>query len=145
MSARDMFFAEDAKFSRADEKFMARSSLVYNVTEDILVVMEKLGISKKELARALGKSQSHVSQLLDGARNMTLGTLSDITYTLGADIKIKVGVDCPGAHASDWHVMNAAELRVPSVVPIVTTLKRVPARDRAANTWFYGEKMAANE
>ena len=80
---RDMFFAPGAHFSRAEDRALAREELIYNVTEDLLVVMERLEVSKKELARRLGRSKSYVTQLLSGARNMTLGTLSDICFALG--------------------------------------------------------------
>ena len=107
MSARDMFISPDQKLSWADEKYLARTQLVYNVTEDILVALEKLEVSQKELARRLGKSQSHVSQLLDGSRNMTLGTLSDIALTIGADIKIKFDVKNCQSAGTDWQFLNA--------------------------------------
>ena len=93
MSAKDMFYPENKEFSNAEEKAFAREELVYNVTEDILVALEKLEISKKELARRLGKSRSFVTQVLSGARNMTLGTLSDICFSVGARPKITLTVD----------------------------------------------------
>src|SRR5690606_5803412 len=80
---RDMFFAPGTHFSRAEDRALAREDLIYNVTEDVLVLMERLEVSKKELARRLGRSKSYVTQLLSGARNMTLGTLSDICFALG--------------------------------------------------------------
>jgi len=88
MSARDMFYPKGAEFSNADERAFAKEELVYNVTEDLLVILEDMEITKKELANRLGKSKSFVSQVLSGARNMTLGTLSDICFAL--EIKPKV-------------------------------------------------------
>ena len=82
MSAKDMFYPEGKDFSNAEERAFARERLVYNVTEDILVALEDRGVSKKELARRLGKSRSYVTQILSGARNMTLGSLSDICFAL---------------------------------------------------------------
>lgn len=93
MSAKDMFYPEDKEFSNAEEKAFAREELVYNVTEDILVALEKLEISKKELAHRLGKSRSFVTQVLSGARNMTLGTLSDICFSVGAQPRITLTID----------------------------------------------------
>ena len=90
MSARDMFYPEGKEFSKAEDRAYAREDLVYNVTEDILVALEDLGINKQELARKLGKSKSHVTQLLSGARNMTLGTLSDICFALELTPKVIV-------------------------------------------------------
>lgn len=62
---------------------LARGSYLFCITEDILVAMEDLGITKSELAKKLGISKSRISQLLRGSSNMTIGTLSDIAYELG--------------------------------------------------------------
>ncbi len=93
MSAKDMFYSEDKDFSRAEERAYAREELVYNVTEDILVALEDLNVSKKELARRLGKSRSYVTQILSGARNMTLGSFSDICFALGVKPNVTVPVE----------------------------------------------------
>ncbi|MCU7906895.1 MAG: helix-turn-helix transcriptional regulator [Candidatus Thiodiazotropha sp. (ex Epidulcina cf. delphinae)] len=83
-----MFYPESKDFSNAEKRAFAREELVYNVTEDILVVLDDLGISKKELARRLGKSRSYVTQVLSGSRNMTLGSLSDICFAIGVKPKV---------------------------------------------------------
>jgi len=93
MSAKGMFYPEKKEFSEAEEKAFAREALVYNVTEDLLVIMENLEVSKKELSERLGKSKSFVSQVLCGARNMTLGTLSDVCFSLGIVPKVKLPVE----------------------------------------------------
>lgn len=92
MGAKNMFYPEDKKFSKADERAYAREELVYNVTEDILILLENSNINKKELAERLGKSRSYVTQLLSGARNMTLGSLSDICFAIGIKPKINLSV-----------------------------------------------------
>lgn len=92
MSAKNMFYKNNFNFSSAEEKAFAREDIVYNVTEDLLVILEDMNISKKELARRLGKSRSYVSQILSGSRNMTLGTLSDICFALGFKPEIKLPV-----------------------------------------------------
>jgi len=94
MSAKDMFYAEGKEFSNAEERAFQREELVYNAAEDILLVLEDLDISKKELARRLGKSKSYVTQVLSGARNMTLGSLSDICFSLGVKPKINISINC---------------------------------------------------
>lgn len=83
MNARYMFYSENHQFSNEEDKVYAREDLVYNVTEDILVIMEDMGINKKELADKLGKSRAYITQILSGSRNMTLGTFSDICFSLG--------------------------------------------------------------
>ncbi|GEM_PF-1009922 len=67
------------------KRIYASEELTFNVTEDILIQMEDKGVSKSELAEKLGKTKSHISQLLSGSRNMTLRTLADICFAL--DVK----------------------------------------------------------
>jgi transcriptional regulator with XRE-family HTH domain len=92
MSAKDMFYKAGTEFSNAEDRVFAREELVYNVTEDLLVILEDMDVSKQELARRLGKSRSYVTQILSGARNMTLGTLSDVCFTLGIKPKVVLPV-----------------------------------------------------
>ena len=60
----------------------ARESLIIDVSEEIFAALKTANLSKAELAEALGTSKSHVSQLLSGARNMTLRSLADIGFAL---------------------------------------------------------------
>lgn len=93
MSAKELFYGAGHEFSRAEARAYAREDLIYNVTEDLLVQMEELGVTKLELARRLGKSRSYVTQMLSGARNMTLGSLSDICFELGISPQVGFGVE----------------------------------------------------
>jgi len=93
MSARELFYPKGTEFSNAEERAFAKEDLVYNVTEDILVILEDMEISKVDLAKKLGKSKSYISQVLSGARNMTLGTLSDICFALGFKPEIRLPVE----------------------------------------------------
>ena len=102
MSAKDMFYAKSKDFSNADEKAYAREDLVFNVTEDLLLILEDLSISKAELARRLGKSKSYVTQILSGSRNMTLGSFSDICFALGFKPEIKLPVEPAKPNQTGW-------------------------------------------
>lgn len=90
MNARSLFYPDGKKFSKAEERMYAREDLIFNVTEDLQIALENRGISRAELARRLGKSKSFVSQVLSGARNMTLGSFSDICFALGIEPKVTV-------------------------------------------------------
>lgn len=90
MTHDEMLCKEYNSSSIADERAYQRDELIYNVTEDILVLLEDMHISKKELARRLGKSQSYVTQTLSGSRNMTLSSLSDICYALGKKVGFNI-------------------------------------------------------
>ncbi len=90
MSAKELFYSKDHSFTQDEACAYAREDLIYNVTEDILVQMEDLAITKVELARRLKKSRAYVSQLLSGSRNMTLASLADICFALGIQPKIEL-------------------------------------------------------
>lgn len=91
--ARLMFYPENKEFTKEEDRDFARERLVFNVTEDILLMMEALNVSKADLAKQLSKSKAHVSQILSGERNMTLGTLSDICFALSVEPMIKFAVN----------------------------------------------------
>lgn len=79
-----MMILKDENRNRARD--LARGSYLFRVTEDILIAMEDLGITKSELANKLGISKPRISQLLKGSSNMTIGTLSDIAHELGLNL-----------------------------------------------------------
>ncbi len=85
MKISDVLNKSESRFAESDKRYAKREKLIYNITEDMLLLMEKDNISKKELAERLGKSKSYVTQVLSGARNMTLRTLSDICHVLKID------------------------------------------------------------
>ena len=90
--ARLMFYPDNKIFTYEEDRDYAREELVFNVTEDILIAMETLEISKVELAKKLSKSKSYVTQVLSGTRNMTLGTLSDICFSLHIKPIVKIEI-----------------------------------------------------
>lgn len=96
MSIETLFEDDEFEFPSVSEREMACERLLFNATEDILLAMQDSQMSRADLAKKLGQSKSHVSKLLDGTRNMTLRTLSDIAYALGAEAKVVIfrnGVD----------------------------------------------------
>ena len=76
------FLARWAGESEANAKLVAEELLIAEVTEAIWEVMEERGCSKTELAKRMAASKGHVSQVLNGSRNMTLRTLADICHAL---------------------------------------------------------------
>lgn len=53
--------------------------------------LKKKGWSQRDLAQHLGKSEPYVSQLLCGNSNITLHTLADVSYVLGAHVQVEFG------------------------------------------------------
>ncbi len=76
--------------SARGKMILGQERLILEVTEMICETMEEAGISRTELADRLGKSKGHVSQLLDGSRNMTLRTLADIFTVLEKQFEMRL-------------------------------------------------------
>jgi transcriptional regulator with XRE-family HTH domain len=78
-------FISDPKRRRIFE----REALTLEVSELICELMDAEGVSKTDLAKMIGSSKSHISQLLNGSRNMTVHTLSDLAFALGHKLRVK--------------------------------------------------------
>lgn len=66
-----------------DEFWVERAILA--ITEEIVCLMDKQGISKSELAKRLEKNPSFVTKLLSGENNFTLETLVKIGRRLDCE------------------------------------------------------------
>ena len=65
------------------KKQMELSVSIANLVYEIL---EEKGMSQKDLAHALGKTETEVSRWLSGTHNLTVATISKISIALGQDI-----------------------------------------------------------
>ena len=68
--------------SRTERKIDNYEKFVFNTMHDIQLLMERLGVTRSDLARRLGKNKAFVSRVLGGERNVTLRTLADIAFYL---------------------------------------------------------------
>lgn len=84
------FFATWMENNEETRRGVAQELLMLKATEALHEAMEKTGITKTELAAKLGKTQSHVSQMLKGKRNMTLRSLADMAFAMGCEIDISL-------------------------------------------------------
>ena len=62
---------------------MEMSVVIANRIYDIL---EAKGMSQRDFARLMGKSENEVSRWLSGTHNLTMATLCKISLALGQDI-----------------------------------------------------------
>jgi transcriptional regulator with XRE-family HTH domain len=76
---------EDPEFRR----LLSVEALVVEASEQIARLMAEQSVSKADLARRLNKSRAWVTQLLSGKANMTVRTLAEVVYTLGAEVKLR--------------------------------------------------------
>ena len=70
-------------------RLFAQEQLIVAAAEHIWEKMEERGATKSDIASALHKSKAFITQILNGTRNMTLRTLSDIAFALGASVSIE--------------------------------------------------------
>jgi transcriptional regulator with XRE-family HTH domain len=56
------------------------------IANRIYEILESKGMTQKELARRLGKTETEVSRWLSGTHNMTLSTVCKISTALGEEI-----------------------------------------------------------
>jgi transcriptional regulator with XRE-family HTH domain len=79
MSPRRSQTEEDRSFDRDVEV----EALASHLTDLIAEVMDRTNVTRAELARRLGVSRAHITQILSGERNMTLRTVAEALYELG--------------------------------------------------------------
>src|ERR1035438_4247791 len=70
-------------------RLLAIEALAAEAAEVIAALMAEQNLTKADLARRLNKSRAWVTQLLSGKTNMTVRTLAEVVYTLGADVKLQ--------------------------------------------------------
>lgn len=60
-----------------------------SIAEKLSILLEERGMTQRDLARKVGKTEAEVSRWLGGTHNFTLRTLAKISTILGVDM-IKV-------------------------------------------------------
>lgn len=75
---------------RARGKVFEQEELILDVSEQVRGFMDAHKLKQVMLAKRLKCSEGHVSRLLDGTRNLTLRTLSDIAHELGATVTVSI-------------------------------------------------------
>lgn len=67
-----------------------RARLETAITEELLGLMERKGLSRADLARMLGLSKSRMTQIFSGEHSLTLGTVADAFLALGYTLTVQV-------------------------------------------------------
>ena len=77
------------------------------IANRIYGILDAKGMSQKDFARRLGKTETEVSRWLSGTHNLTLATICKISAALGEDV-VKVA-DKPYQPVSEFEPIVAAE------------------------------------
>jgi len=76
-----------AKLAEARESHVYRKeSVILDFTEDLVVRMDELGMTRSELARKLDTSPAYVTKILRGNANFTLDSLVKIAHAVGCQL-----------------------------------------------------------
>ena len=65
-----------------------RMDLTVAIANRIYQILETKGMSQKDLAQKLGKTETEVSRWLSGMHNLTIGTIAKISIALGEEILV---------------------------------------------------------
>lgn len=81
--------------------------LAVAIANRIYGILEEKGMSQKEFAHLMGKTETEVSRWLSGTHNLTMSTICKISVALDEDIIRVIGHSYPKEYDSD--TMKAAE------------------------------------
>ena len=87
MSDNQEWIARQERTDMDRREYEYERRVVY-ARDDIHEAMERKGLTKADLARALGTSRANITQVFSGARNVTLKTLSDLAWACGVRVRI---------------------------------------------------------
>lgn len=71
----------------SDPEYLAED-MALDLTEDISRIMQFRGLTKAELARAMGVTRAYVTRMLNAPPNMTLRTIATVGVALGVQPRI---------------------------------------------------------
>lgn len=90
---------------------IAQETLILDVTEAVFEQLEIQGKSKADLAKSMGRSNAYITQLLNGARNMTLRTLADIAFALDIEPRFEIGYRDQLCQEPNWDTFVTASIK----------------------------------
>ncbi len=85
-------FTEHFDRAKKRDSFWVESAIL-EFTEEVVVRMEHLGVSKTELAERLQRNPSFVTKLLRGDNNFTVATMVKLARQLDAELRIHLQPD----------------------------------------------------
>ncbi len=85
MKAKD-FFIEALNSVPADVKRQVDLSM--GISDRIAEILKERGMSQKDLAKLMGKTEAEVSRWLGGTHNFTIFSIAKISAVLGEDIVV---------------------------------------------------------
>ena len=113
MAKRNKDWLDTLAETPEDERLYQEEYLILDASERILQAMEEAGLTQADVAKQLDCSPGHISQLLNGERNMTLRSLADLAWATGCRVEVRLQ---PGEQPAAEEVLQparAAQVRQP--------------------------------
>jgi len=82
-------FSELGSDLENDELFLVEKNIL-EFTLQLQQLMERKGISKKDLAEAIGTSQAYITKVFKGKANFTIATMTKLSKAIGGRVNIHV-------------------------------------------------------
>jgi transcriptional regulator with XRE-family HTH domain len=96
-------------------KHYAIEGFIGDTAELIWQLLVRQKMKQADLARLLNKTPAFVSQLLNGKANMTIRTLAEVVYALGATVKIEAHDESTSScEAVDDSTMQSFHIQMPA-------------------------------
>ena len=122
------------------DRAYAEEDFIFESTETLWRAMDAKQISKTVLAERLGVSKSHITQVLTGARNMTLRTYAAMAHALGLRPRVVLDAQAEVRFGTQLLVTD-----VPQDWPGMRYLASPVEQLRCANDHHFGfEKKVVN-
>ena len=103
----------DEMYQKTSPESKVFTSLSFDIIDQIHQILKDKGISQRELAKELGKSESEISKWLSPGHNLTLNTLAKISLALDKAI-IETPLRNEG-HYDKVSLQNKKETRIVSL------------------------------
>jgi transcriptional regulator with XRE-family HTH domain len=104
----------DALFAEAEQHsdFWEEDAII-RFAEDVYLAMERVGLSRAELARRLGTSKAYVTKVLRGNANFTLKSMARLALALDSELRMHLAPrESPTYWFDDLAFRGAKEYRV---------------------------------
>jgi 3-oxoacyl-(acyl-carrier-protein) synthase len=92
-----------------------RERLILWTLDSVAELLADAGVSKADVARKLGTSRAHVTQVFSGSRNVTLNTISDLAWACGKRAVVRFEPLRSGEYISQPMVLRSTQARIVSM------------------------------
>ena len=126
-----------------------QETAILDTTELICALMKEGGVSRSDLASRMGTTKGNITQILDGSRNMTIRTVSDVLTHLGHEFRASCKSHQTGERPHSAIVVRVSiDIRLPeagrSAYPALPSLAPIAVEYLPSTISLAGTQSASN-